>query len=103
MDTKKISLYNKVLYIFFWRKKYKNKILECSFFFEFILHLLNSIFIFGGWIFILDYFHKFWETFIGYKMLNYGFVSFLSIISWLLFNLLYIYLIPCRAEEKHRS
>jgi len=92
MGINKISFTRKILF-HLGKRKFKNHLIKCSFFFGLILHLLNIIFILGGWVFVAYYFDIMFKFKLGYIS------SILSIIFWIIFNLIYIYFMPCKYEK----
>ena len=92
MDIRKVSFKRKVL-AHLGKRKYKDNLIVCSFLVSFLLHSINITFILGGWIFIAYYFDLIFNFKTGYIS------TLLAVILWVVFNLFYIYLIPCRYKK----
>jgi len=97
MDTNRVSFLKKMYAIYFGylgRKKFKDNYIKCSPFITFVLLTLNMVYILGGWVFVAHYFDKFFNFEIGYAS------SLLTLITWIMFNIVYIYFTSCEYEHK---
>ena len=92
MDTSKVAFQRKIL-AHLGKRKYKDNLIVCPFLVSFLLHSINIIFILGGWIFIAYYFDLIFNFKTGYIS------TLLAVILWIVFNLSYIYLMPCKYKK----
>jgi len=67
---------------------------NCFFLYKLLFHAFNYLYVFGGWIFVLNFYYIVFKIGAGYT------APILTFITWVVINVIVVYLLPCKYEDE---